>query len=218
MNDTRGDKSNAGNALFAASNSGKGFCSYYEEIFGESRIFRRYLIKGGPGTGKSSFMSAIAQRAGEEGYSVDYYRCSSDYTSLDAIVIDSRIALIDATAPHALEPEFVGARDELIDLGSFWDSDMLLSKRRDIERYTRMKSEAYAAAYRFLEGALAVGTRMREVGEGFIKRNKLESAVVRYLKKIPEGSFGYDSQNEGVVKAEVIIADVVNKSHEELEA
>lgn len=190
MNDTRTDRVNRENALFAASNSGKGFCSYYKEIFGESTIFRRYLIKGGPGTGKSSFMRAVAKRASEEGYLVEYYRCSSDYTSLDAIVIDSRIALIDATAPHSLEPELVGARDDIVDLGRFWDSDMLFLRRKDIEEYTRMKSEAYAGAYRFLEGALAVGTRMREVGESFIKRNKLESAVERYLKKIPEGE-GY---------------------------
>ena len=191
MNDARTDTENKENteqrALFAASNSGKGFCSYYGDIFGEKTILRRYLIKGGPGTGKSSFMREIAQRAREAGYMVEYYRCSSDYTSLDAVVIDSKIALIDATAPHNVEPELVGARDELIDLGRFWNSDMLFDRRKDIERYSIAKSEAYTGAYRFLEGALAVDTRMREVGDSLLKRNKLENAVERLLRKIPAG-------------------------------
>ena len=134
MNDARTDTENKenteGRALFAASNSGKGFCSYYGDIFSEKTILRRYLIKGGPGTGKSSFMRTVAQGARDEGAYVEYDRCSSDPSSLDAVVIDSKIALIDATAPHNVEPELVGARDELVDLGRFWDSDMLFENRK----------------------------------------------------------------------------------------
>ena len=188
MDQARTDtKNNDGRAFFAASNSGKGFCSYYGDIFGEKTILRRYLIKGGPGTGKSSFIREVAQRARDEGYAAEYYRCSSDPASLDAVVIDSRIALIDATAPHNVEPELVGARDELVDLGRFWNSDMLFSKRNDIERYSQLKSEAYSGAYRFLEGALAVDSRMRGIGESLLKRNKLAGAVDRIARKIPEG-------------------------------
>ncbi len=188
MNDAHnGTENKEEQTLFAASNSGKGFCSYYGDIFNEKTILRRYLIKGGPGTGKSSFMREIAQRAREAGYMVEYYRCSSDYTSLDAVVIDSKIALIDATAPHNVEPELVGARDELVDLGRFWNSEMLFERRKDIEDYSKAKSEAYSGAYRFLEGALSVDTRMRELGESLLKRNKLESAVSRLLQKIPKG-------------------------------
>ena len=191
MKDTRTDTENreyrTDAALFAASNSGKGFCSYYKEIFGEKNIFRRYLIKGGPGTGKSSFMQKVAERVKAEGYPVEYYRCSSDYTSLDAIVIDSGIALIDATSPHAVEPELVGARDEIVDLGSFWNSDMLLAKREEIEAHTKEKADAYSGAYRFLEGALAVDMRVLEVVQSLIKKNKLENAVERLMRRIPVG-------------------------------
>ena len=76
-----------GGELFAAANSGKGFCSFYGEIFSPERTERRYLIKGGPGTGKSSLMRRVAGEAEKRGYGVEYYRCSSDPTSLDAILI-----------------------------------------------------------------------------------------------------------------------------------
>ena len=60
--------------FFAAANSGKGFVSFYSEIFGDRSIERRYLIKGGPGTGKSTFMKTLAQRAQENGLCVEYYK------------------------------------------------------------------------------------------------------------------------------------------------
>ena len=41
---------------FAASNSAHGFHSYYAEFFDDAEVDRVFVIKGGPGTGKSRFM------------------------------------------------------------------------------------------------------------------------------------------------------------------
>ena len=72
-------KTQAEREFCAAANSQNGFVSFYSEIFYRQGIRRRYLIKGGPGTGKSTFMKKIAKDASEQGYSVEYYRCSSAY-------------------------------------------------------------------------------------------------------------------------------------------
>ena len=114
--------------VFAAANSGRGFKSFYSQILSDARILRRYMIKGGPGTGKSSFMRRVASAAESEGYSVDYYYCSSDHTSLDAIVIEGVVALVDSTPPHVMEPELVGAKDEIVNIGEFWDSSALFAR------------------------------------------------------------------------------------------
>ncbi len=177
--------------LFAAANSGAGFESFYSRIFSDARILRRYLIKGGPGTGKSSFMRRVADAAEGEGYGVEYYRCSSDYTSLDAIVIENTVALLDATAPHAMEPELAGARDEILNLGQFWDSGALFDHREAISLLSRTKSDGYAGAYRFLEGALAVDKRSRELSESLVRHAKLDKAAMRMTEKIARGC-GYE--------------------------
>ena len=70
-------------AYFAASNSHKGFISYFNEIFRSSQISHLYIIKGGPGTGKSRFIREIASDAEALGYDTEYYYCSSDQSSLD---------------------------------------------------------------------------------------------------------------------------------------
>ena len=159
-------------ALFAAANSGEGFKSFYGEIFSPARLLRRYLIKGGAGSGKSSLMRRVAQAVSSRGHCVEYYYCSSDYTSLDGIVIDGRVALVDSTAPHIIEPELAGAVDEIVDTGLFWDSRALASHRAKITELSDKKRECYKGAYRYLEAALAVDRRSRELIWPWIRRGR----------------------------------------------
>ena len=173
--------------FFAAANSGDGFASFYKEVFGKEGIERRFLIKGGPGTGKSTFMRRIAQKSLENGLCVDYYRCSSDPESLDAIVIAGRIALIDATSPHCVEPELVGARDELVDLGAFWDAERLSCEIDRIKSISEKKKERYRAAYRFLDASMTLDAHARELAGKLVQREKMLRAVQRIMKRIPRG-------------------------------
>ncbi|MTI48455.1 ATPase [Sporosalibacterium faouarense] len=86
--------------VFPGGNTSKGFFSYYDYII-ENDANRIFVIKGGPGTGKSSMMKKVAQDMLDRGYDVEYHHCSSDNNSIDGIVIPKlRVAMIDGTAPH----------------------------------------------------------------------------------------------------------------------
>ena len=177
-------------ALFAAANSGEGFKNFYGDIFSPERLLRRYLIKGGAGSGKSSLMRRVAQSLSESGHHVEYYYCSSDYTSLDGIIIDGTVAFVDSTAPHIIEPELAGAVDEIVDTGLFWDSRALASQRERIAELSDKKRECYRGAYRYLEAALAVDRRSGELMRRYVKTEKLRKAAARAVASIPDGD-GY---------------------------
>jgi len=181
------ERTEAKREFFAAANSGNGFVSFYPQIFGNKSITRRYLIKGGPGTGKSTFMKNLAKRAQGCGLDVEYYRCSSDPTSLDAIIIAGRVAVIDATSPHCVEGECVGARDELINLGAFWNSDALGEMLEEVQEISKIKSDCYARAYRFLAAAMQVDEARRELGAKCADREKMRKAAKRMAARIPDG-------------------------------
>lgn len=86
--------------VFPGGNTAKGFYSYYDNIIGMDAT-RLFIIKGGPGVGKSSFMKKIANEMLERGYDIEFHQCSSDNNSVDGIVIPAlKIAMIDGTAPH----------------------------------------------------------------------------------------------------------------------
>ena len=149
-----------GEKYFAAQNSGIGFVSYFSENLRSDRAKRCYIIKGGPGTGKARLMSEIAAAAEKRGADVEYYYCSSDPTSLDGVFITlengSTLSVIDGTSPHDEDAIIAGARDDLIDLGAFWDSGVLFSRREEIESLLSEKANAMRRAYSCLAAAGAL--------------------------------------------------------------
>lgn len=169
--------------LFAALNGGDGFKSFYDDIFGAPNIKRRYLIKGGPGTGKSTFMKNIADGAESRGFSVERYRCSSDPSSLDGIIINRELAIIDSTSPHSEEPSLLGARDFILDFGAFLSSEGLEAQRSTLEALAEKKKNAFSRAYRLLSIAESCDFEARALAEPYID----EKRVKRLAKRLFEG-------------------------------
>lgn len=176
------------NTYFSASNSGAGFVCYYDQLFTPERFRRFYLIKGGPGTGKSSLMRRAALEAERRGMAVRRYACSSDPDSLDAIAVGDRFAMLDATAPHSQDTVLPGAGDALIDLGQFWDAGQLARSRGEIAALNRHKKEAYARAYRWLGGVQACDRNTVSLLEGCVDYPKLRRAVRRCLDGLSPGT------------------------------
>ena len=102
---------------FAAANGYDGFISYFDKVFDPRDFTKIYILKGGPGTGKSSLMRKILTIAEGHGAICEAILCSSDKDSLDGIICkngDKQIAVIDGTAPHERDTVLPGAVDELI--------------------------------------------------------------------------------------------------------
>lgn len=172
------------NAFFAAANSGDGFQSFFDGIFFGDGIGRRYVVKGGPGTGKSSFMRRIALYAEEKGKGVEYYYCSSDTESLDGIIIDGSIAIFDGTSPHSYDTVLPGVCDEILNLGEFWDAQKLRAAAKAITALSKSKKEAYSRAYGYLGAAKALSRTLDGLSWSYTNRDKLERAVQRLCKGI----------------------------------
>ena len=109
---TQNKKGSSVNRLFGASTI-HGPTDYIENITAD--IEKRYFIKGRPGTGKSTFLKKIAERAMINGYHVEIYHCAFDPNSLDLVVIRNLgICLFDSTSPHEYFPS--RDSDEIIDI------------------------------------------------------------------------------------------------------
>lgn len=79
------------------------------------RSERRILIKGLPGTGKSTLMKALGAEGERRGFDVLYGWCGLDPSGVDLVQFpELSVCILDATKPHAYDPERPG--DELLDL------------------------------------------------------------------------------------------------------
>lgn len=184
-------KSTSQNAYFAASNSSKGFISYYEKVFRSSRIGHIWAIKGGPGTGKSRFLGDVSDYATNHGWNCEYIYCSSDPDSLDAVILTKGgregIALLDATAPHLFEPVCPGAREDIVNLGRFWNVEVLSARRAEIEQLNCEKSDAYRRAYRYLSGFGDMRANRDLLVLPYILQQKIATCAQKLLRDLPDG-------------------------------
>ncbi len=168
---------------FAAINSSQGFHSLFEDVFFHDGIKCRYIIKGGPGTGKSSLMRREAKRAENAGHDVEYYYCSSDTASLDGIVIDGSIAMLDGTAPHSYDTRLPGAVDSIINLGEYWNEELLASRAREIQRLVSKKKAAYDMSYDHLRAAGVLSALMADMITPCVQSEKMSAAAARLVRK-----------------------------------
>lgn len=171
------------NTVFASSNRADGFHSDFEAVFSE--VGRRILLKGGPGTGKSSFLRAAAEAAEKRGMAVERFACSSDPSSLDGVMIPALdLALADATAPHEMSPRLPGAADSLVDLGQFWDRKLLAAHRVEIETLGAKKAAGYRLALLGLRGeGEALSEGLRRLEKEALLREKTEAAAGRLIER-----------------------------------
>ena len=108
---------------FLAANSADGFYGEFGNCYLPFEGWKAYIIKGGPGTGKSSFMRGILNLGEEKGLNSEIVHCTGDPDSLDAVIFpEIKKVIMDGTAPHVVDPVFPAVGDEILNFGEFWDA------------------------------------------------------------------------------------------------
>lgn len=143
--------------VFPGSNTPLGFYSYYDNIIHTNNANKIFIIKGGPGTGKSSFMKKIANHFISQNINIEYHLCSADPNSLDAIVIiPAGVAIIDGTFPHAIDPQIPGALDEIINFAPYWNEKEIRSNKEAIVQTNLERKSMFSKSYSYLQAAKQV--------------------------------------------------------------
>lgn len=171
--------------IFAGNNSSMGFFSYFDHIISLEDANRIYILKGGPGVGKSSFMKKFGREMLSRGYSVEYIHCSSDNDSLDGLLIpELKIAFIDGTAPHIVDPRVPGAVDEIINLGIYLNSKELEKHKTKIMQINKNISLIYKSAYRYLSAANSIFEEINSIYDKFTDEEKFFNICNESINKI----------------------------------
>lgn len=167
---------------FPGGNTPEGFYSFYDYLpyYAE----KLYIIKGGPGTGKSTFMKRTGYELHEAGYDIEFHWCSSDNNSLDGIVVpELEIGFLDGTAPHMTDPVFPGAVDEIINLGRFWNRQHLEENKSDIVYLTDLISLRFKQAYSYLNAAKTIYLHWKKYYQKSQDQNKYKQIVNKLISK-----------------------------------
>ncbi|MEG2199338.1 MAG: ATPase [Anaerovorax sp.] len=167
---------------YLGNNTPEGFFSYYNYILGQKEAEKIICIKGGPGTGKSTFMRKIGEELLKEGEDVDFLHCSADSDSLDGIVLKKlKVALVDGTSPHVIDPINPGAVDSIIHLGDFWCEDGIRLNKFEIMNANEKLKGIYEIAYNYLGCA---GKLHENISKIMGKTVKTEEAYKKFAQLI----------------------------------
>ncbi len=168
---------------FLASNSCEGFISKFKDCYNPNEDWKAYIIKGGPGTGKSSFMKKVAAAAEKKSEKVVFCPCSSDPDSLDGVILpDKSTVILDGTAPHTLDPAYPAVCEEILNFGEFWDSNKLQNTAEIIEITNRNKL-LHATAARYLQAAGKLMTDNYKTALVCTKKDKAKNFALKLCQK-----------------------------------
>jgi len=146
---------------------------------------RIFILKGGPGVGKSTLMRKIGEAMLEKGYDVEYFHCSSDPDSLDGIAVPKAgIAMMDGTAPHMMDPKTPGAVDEIVNIGEYWKEDIVVANKANIQEVSQRISKTFRITYSLLkEGRVAYDEWSSYIAES-MDRGKVNEVIQELRERI----------------------------------
>ncbi len=188
---------------FLGSSGKNGFFSCFSQLTPKIDGQYTFIIKGGPGTGKSSMMKKIASEIEDMDIECERIFCSSDPSSLDGIIIPSlRVSIADGTSPHTIDPDYPGATGEIVNLGDCWDKKKLFDNKEKIIALTDKNKACHKRSRRFIESAFSI------FGDGEkICRDCLdEERILRYASRLANRHFKKPDGRIGLEKIRLLDA------------
>ena len=176
-----------------------GFSTQLSEII-SSKEYYTYILKGGPGTGKSQMMKKAAERFAEN-EDVTCFYCSSDPDSLDAVMMHtSKVIIVDGTPPHVSEPRFPGVCQEIVDLGKYWDKAVLNENRESIIKATELNKSMLAGAANYCKALGLICDDTYTCAKAFADRRSIEEAVRSFCGSLPVNPDRKNGRGEQIIR------------------
>ena len=166
--------------FFLGATTPAGFKGYFAPLRREPGM-QLVLLKSGPGCGKSTLMKRLARAAQDKGEPIQRIHCASDPDSLDGVVfLRQKRAIIDATAPHVVEPEAPGADERVLSLYHTIDAEKLHQCTDEVKALFARNALLRSRAARYIAsaGSLLLDSRRAEACSANFEK------VRRYVKRL----------------------------------
>lgn len=173
--------------FFLGGISMNGFYSHFDKQITKPEYYT-YILKGGAGTGKSTLLKKIAKHFADIDDVCIYY-CASDPNSLDAVVLkNAGIIIVDGTAPHVYDPIYAGVCQKIVNLGEFWDDNVLKKCYAEIISVTNENLKWHKRCRNFVSALTSLYADTYAIGQEALNTAKLDGFIERLSSKVlPKG-------------------------------
>jgi len=187
--------------VFTSSHTSQGFCTFIPELI--QGLEKVYILKGAPGTGKSTFIRMIGEIMAEQGFEAEFWISAFDAVTPDGVYLPqlSR-AVINGSLPESIDPYYPGVKEIMINLGDFCDPDLLEEHRQDIIALVDEILSSRQQVYKVLKEAGRVKTEIRRINAQFMNMEKLGQLTRQLTTEILENQPGEKHYFAGILTAE----------------
>ncbi len=174
--------------FFISAQTPYGFKSYIDEFQDLTQYKRLFLLKGGAGSGKSTFIRKAASILHNEEGITEMFFCASDINSLDAAAFHNRgVALADATPPHIIEPKYPSVFERVVSFYDFFDLEKLAEIKERIEKTQKLQEMLSARAQNFIKAAGLLLSSNYSICARCILSDKLTNFITRLCMRELKG-------------------------------
>jgi len=206
-------------SFFFGANNKSGYCSLYSKLYNPYETGNHIILKGGPGTGKSTLMKKLATKLYNGGYYVEQGFCSADPNSLDVVLApEIGFSIFDGTAPHTFDPTMPGVSEHIIDLSVAWDKDYLKKHSEEIGELTKLNKSFHTKVADFLKVASFFESQSVLLCNRFLDREKLERYVLRLASREIPAQKGVEKGKEHTRFLSAVTPDGVVVQHDSVVA
>ncbi len=171
--------------FFFGANTPRGFYGFHQtDLYDPRDGWIAFLIKSGAGTGKATFMRAAADALSQRGHANETVLCSSDPSSVDAVIVPSlKLCVVDATAPHVIEPTAYGECEQLVPLGCCLRPEIAMRQTGEWFAAADACAAAHARCCRFLHAANSLLDTSRRLITPSVHTEKLVASAKRLARR-----------------------------------
>jgi len=118
----RRDKTSFQRRMFASGITPEGSIHFLDELF--SKVNKRFIITGNPGTGKSVVLKKILDQAASKGLDIDIFYCPMNPEKIEHMIIkELDIGFVTSVKPHMISN--LRENDEIVDMNLVLDYSRL---------------------------------------------------------------------------------------------
>lgn len=190
--------------VFASSHSSQGFYTFIPELI--SGLGKVYILKGAPGTGKATFIRLVGEMMSEQGLEVEFWISALDAVTPDGVYLPQlNIAVINGSLPASIDPCYPGVREQIINLGEYWDAETIEAQGEKIVDLVDSMKMSQQQVYNLLKEAGRVKEEIRQINARHLNMEKLGQVVQQLAAEILENRPGEKHCFAGVLTADGLV-------------
>lgn len=198
--------------VFASSHTTRGYYTFIPDLIKD--LERVYILKGAPGSGRSTFIRLVGEILSEQGLEVEFWISALDSITPDGVYIPQlNLAVVNGSLPASIDPRYPGVKEHLINLGEYWDQAAIEAQRQQIVELVDNIELSQQKAYDLLKELGRLKAEQRRINSRHINIEKIGQLVKQLGSEIVENRSGEKHYFAGVLTIDGWVDYVHELSH-----